>query len=204
MTVSNLDRFRPKPTRDRIVYTVQEVADMLGLALGGTYTLIREGTIPALKMGGRWVVPKARFHKWIDGLDADDESEPIPPSDVPATVLRPRSGWRQWDTYGRRQQVLIVPAGVSPPAVSAPRPSRPGGRQTRSWPRSRRRSIGACTWLPTVAVSAWAIMRAGGWRPGTMSAPRQLAMPRSCETTFCRRGSRCHWRASITRRSKPG
>jgi excisionase family DNA binding protein len=94
VTVSNLDRFRPKPARDRLVYTVQEVADMLGLALGGTYTLIREGTIPALKMGGRWVVPKARFHNWLDGLEADDEPESAAPPDAPATVLRPRSGWR--------------------------------------------------------------------------------------------------------------
>jgi hypothetical protein len=31
---------------------------MLGLALSGTYTLIREGTIPAMKVGARWVVPK--------------------------------------------------------------------------------------------------------------------------------------------------
>jgi excisionase family DNA binding protein len=94
VTISNLDRFRPKPTRDRLVYTVQEVADMLGLALGGTYTLIREGTIPALKMGGRWVVPKTRFHNWLEGLDADQEPELAAPPDVPATVLRPKSGWR--------------------------------------------------------------------------------------------------------------
>jgi excisionase family DNA binding protein len=78
---NTLDRFRPKSTRDRLVYTVQEVADMLGLALGGTYTLIREGCIPAIKMGGRWVVPKTRFHTWLDGLDLDDEPESNVPRD---------------------------------------------------------------------------------------------------------------------------
>ena len=71
MSSSTLDRFRPKQTRERLVYTVQEVAEMLGLALSGTYTLIREGTIPALKIGGRWVIPKARFHNWLDGMQLD-------------------------------------------------------------------------------------------------------------------------------------
>jgi excisionase family DNA binding protein len=68
------------------VYTVQEVAHLLGLALGGTYTLIREGTIPAIKAGGRWVVPKKRFHAWLDGVE-DQADEPDPP-DVPATRSR--------------------------------------------------------------------------------------------------------------------
>jgi excisionase family DNA binding protein len=86
MSSNALDRFRPRPTRGRLVYTVQEVADMLALGLGGTYTLIREGTIPALKMGGRWVVPKNRSHIWLDGVDDQaDDVEPEAPPDVPAT-----------------------------------------------------------------------------------------------------------------------
>jgi excisionase family DNA binding protein len=80
-----LDRFRPKPSRDRLVYTVQEVADMLGLALSGTYTLIREGTIPSIKAGARWVIPKTRFHAWLDGIDQADEPDAV---GVPATRER--------------------------------------------------------------------------------------------------------------------
>lgn len=85
MSSNALDRFRPRPNRGRLVYTVQEVADMLGLGLGGTYTLIREGTIPALKIGGRWVVPKNRFHTWLDGVDDQTDVELEAPPDVPAT-----------------------------------------------------------------------------------------------------------------------
>ena len=51
----------------RMVYTVKEVAEMLHLNLGGTYALIRAGEIPAMKLGGRWAVPKHRFHAWLDG-----------------------------------------------------------------------------------------------------------------------------------------
>lgn len=53
---------------DRAVYTVQEVSAMLSISLGGTYGLCRSGEIPAFKLGGRWVVPKKRFHSWLDSL----------------------------------------------------------------------------------------------------------------------------------------
>ncbi len=61
------------------VYTVKEVAHLLSLSLGSTYALIRTGDIPARKMGGRWVVPKQRFHTWLNELpegstdDLEDE-----------------------------------------------------------------------------------------------------------------------------------
>lgn len=59
---------------DCAVYTVAEVAHLLSLALGGTYALIRNGEIPAIKLGARWVIPKARFHTWLDNLaEASDE-----------------------------------------------------------------------------------------------------------------------------------
>jgi excisionase family DNA binding protein len=53
---------------ERAVYNVREVSQMLSISLGGTYQLCRDGMIPALKLGGRWVVPKARFHTWLDNL----------------------------------------------------------------------------------------------------------------------------------------
>lgn len=50
----------------RAAYTVREVADLLGLSTGTTYALVRSGDIPARRMGGRWIVPKRRFHRWLD------------------------------------------------------------------------------------------------------------------------------------------
>ncbi|MEV7228948.1 helix-turn-helix domain-containing protein [Polymorphospora sp. NPDC051019] len=52
----------------RAVYTVKETAHMLSLSLGSTYALIRSGEIPAIKLGGRWAIPKRRFHEWLDNL----------------------------------------------------------------------------------------------------------------------------------------
>lgn len=61
---------------ERAVYNVREVSEMLSISLGGTYQLCRDGTIPALKLGGRWVIPKARFHNWLDNLPtANPESD---------------------------------------------------------------------------------------------------------------------------------
>jgi excisionase family DNA binding protein len=50
----------------RAVYTVREVAELLSISLGSAYALVRSGDIPALKLGGRWVVPKKRFHAWLN------------------------------------------------------------------------------------------------------------------------------------------
>src|SRR5262249_11424117 len=52
----------------RVVYTVKETAYVLSLSLSTTYQLIRSGQIPAMKLGGRWVVPKRRLHEWVNNL----------------------------------------------------------------------------------------------------------------------------------------
>ena len=52
-------------------YTVKEVATLLGLSLGGTYQAIRAGEIPAKRIRGRWIVPRHRFHAWLDAQDND-------------------------------------------------------------------------------------------------------------------------------------
>jgi excisionase family DNA binding protein len=57
---------------DSGVYTVKEVSRYLRLSLGGTYTLIRSGEIPAKKLGGRWVIPKRRFAAWLDSCRGED------------------------------------------------------------------------------------------------------------------------------------
>ncbi len=46
-------QFRRPAERD--VYTVAEVSKRLGLSLGGAYELVRDGTIPARKLGAQSV-----------------------------------------------------------------------------------------------------------------------------------------------------
>jgi excisionase family DNA binding protein len=60
-TVIPFDRHRPNDASADVVYTVAEVAKLLRLSPGSTYALVRNGTIPAKKLGSRWVISKARF-----------------------------------------------------------------------------------------------------------------------------------------------
>ncbi|MDQ3762992.1 MAG: helix-turn-helix domain-containing protein [Actinomycetota bacterium] len=60
-----------KQLAHRAVYTVPEVAQLLSLSRGTAYALVRDGTIPALRLGSRWVIPRVRFHAWLDSLDDD-------------------------------------------------------------------------------------------------------------------------------------
>ena len=59
------------PDKQRAVYTVVEVAQLLSLSRGTAYALVRDGTIPALRLGNRWVIPRTRFHAWLDSLDEE-------------------------------------------------------------------------------------------------------------------------------------
>jgi excisionase family DNA binding protein len=59
----------------RAVYTVAEVSQMLSLSRGSTYAMVRSGEIPALKLGSRWVIPKRRFHSWLDNLPEATDAE---------------------------------------------------------------------------------------------------------------------------------
>jgi len=62
---------------EHAVYTVREVSVLLALSVGNTYALVRTGTIPAIRLGRRWVIPRQRFHEWINQVGSSD---PAPPS----------------------------------------------------------------------------------------------------------------------------
>lgn len=47
-------------------YSVLETAQILGLGLNYTYGAICRGEIPALRFGGRIVVPKDTLHRLLD------------------------------------------------------------------------------------------------------------------------------------------
>ena len=52
-----------------LTYTVDEVAALLGVARGVAYDDVRNGLIPAVRVGRRWLVPRRRFHAWLDTTD---------------------------------------------------------------------------------------------------------------------------------------
>jgi excisionase family DNA binding protein len=56
----------------RVTYTVTEVATLLGISRANTYVLLKSGEIPARRLGSRWIIPRHRFHEWLDtqGFDS--------------------------------------------------------------------------------------------------------------------------------------
>lgn len=50
------------------IYTVNQVAVRLGISVGLTYEMVKEGEIPAKRLGRRWIIPRARFHAWLNDL----------------------------------------------------------------------------------------------------------------------------------------
>lgn len=52
---------------EKLVYSIQEVADLLGISRSYAYELVRNGTIPALVLGRKRVIPKEKFITWVNG-----------------------------------------------------------------------------------------------------------------------------------------
>ena len=50
-----------------LTYTVDDVAAMLGIARGKAYEHVRNGEIPSVRMGRRLLIPRERFHSWLNG-----------------------------------------------------------------------------------------------------------------------------------------
>lgn len=52
---------------NRLVYTVNEVAELLGVSESHAYKLAKAHTFPVLQLGKRMVVPKEKFQIWLNG-----------------------------------------------------------------------------------------------------------------------------------------
>lgn len=50
-----------------LTYSVDEVAELLGIARGKAYELVRSGDIPSVRVGRRYLVPRDRLRAWLNG-----------------------------------------------------------------------------------------------------------------------------------------
>jgi excisionase family DNA binding protein len=60
---------QPDASTDIRCYTVEEAAKILRLGLSVTYANIQAGRIPAVKLGGRWLVPHTGIARLLQGDD---------------------------------------------------------------------------------------------------------------------------------------
>ncbi len=61
--------------QDRLVLTVPEAADLLGICRNAAYEGVRRGEIPSIRIGKRLVVPRAAFEEMLKGGAATNPSE---------------------------------------------------------------------------------------------------------------------------------
>jgi excisionase family DNA binding protein len=70
---------RTTPTRpERVTYSVETVAAMLGISRALAYQLVRSGDLPSIKLGRRVVVPRAAFLRLLDGGPVDPAANSHP------------------------------------------------------------------------------------------------------------------------------
>ena len=60
--------------QDLKLYTMQEVAPILGVTVRTLYTYIEEGKFPAKKIGGKWKITGDKLKEWVEAAD----TEPTP------------------------------------------------------------------------------------------------------------------------------
>ena len=50
---------------ERIYYTPVQIAHQLGIRKNTVYVLIKQGELPAIKIGNGYRVPKQMFEEWV-------------------------------------------------------------------------------------------------------------------------------------------
>ena len=49
-----------------MTYTVEEVAALMRIARNSAYDGVRSGEIPSIRVGRRYLIPRERFHSWLN------------------------------------------------------------------------------------------------------------------------------------------
>lgn len=58
----------------KMVYTAQEIQDILGLSRNGAYKLIRRNQFHIIKIGSHYRISKKSFDDWFAGRKGDVEN----------------------------------------------------------------------------------------------------------------------------------
>ncbi len=77
MNRAHRTRIHTRTANDRLLLTVEEAADLVGIGRTLTYRLIREGSLATVKVGRLRRVPAAALHAWIATAGADGEAAAV-------------------------------------------------------------------------------------------------------------------------------
>ena len=51
---------------EKLIYMPREIMALTGWRKGMVYSALRLGIIPNFRIGKLYIIPKARFHKWLE------------------------------------------------------------------------------------------------------------------------------------------
>jgi len=57
----------PPRYRERATLTIEEAGEVLGISRGSAYAAVKERTLPTIKIGRRYLVPRAALEKMLSG-----------------------------------------------------------------------------------------------------------------------------------------
>lgn len=57
-------------TQNRDIYEVDELASRLGICRQAIYRGLREGTIPSIRLGKRFIIPRSAVNEWLSSAAA--------------------------------------------------------------------------------------------------------------------------------------
>ena len=60
-------------TGEKLVLTVPEAGEMLGISRAQSYLMVKRGVLPVIKLGRRIVVPKAALEKMLENAGSKAE-----------------------------------------------------------------------------------------------------------------------------------
>jgi excisionase family DNA binding protein len=55
----------PIPPNGRLVWTIEEAAEIIGIGRNAAYRGVQSGDIPSLRIGRSWRIPQAALEKWL-------------------------------------------------------------------------------------------------------------------------------------------
>ena len=51
---------------EKLCYTPHDIMALTGLSKGTVYSALRLGIIPHFRIGKSYIIPKSRFHRWLE------------------------------------------------------------------------------------------------------------------------------------------
>jgi excisionase family DNA binding protein len=52
--------------QEKVIYTAEETAKLLGIGMNKVYELLANGIIPAKKLGRKYFIPKTALERWLN------------------------------------------------------------------------------------------------------------------------------------------